>query len=376
MQQNCDKGKEINPKTGRCVKICKENQKRNQETGKCEKSGCPEGKIINPKTGRCINNTGVKTPVIDHKVEIIKNLKILEEYETLNKQPFKARAYNKVISSIELSTDSHDTFESFSNIKGIGDKIKDKIKEYFETGKMIAVENALKDKTFSLKRNLSNLYGVGPVKIIEIMKKVNSFEELKANPEILNDKQKIGLKYYDDMLQRIPMSEGKKHYSIINKIFNKTYSNIEFELVGSYRRKNIDMGDIDILIKNRPDLELKNLINELKSSNYIIETLANGKNKFMGLCKIAPALPARRIDILIADPSYYYFALLYFTGSYQFNIYMRRIALQKKLSLTEYGFKDKNKKIIDTTADIKTEKDIFEYLEIPYVLPENRNIKL
>lgn len=376
MQQNCDKGKEINPKTGRCVKICKENQKRNQETGKCEKSGCPEGKIINPKTGRCINDTGVKTSVIDHKVEIIKNLKILEEYETLNKQPFKARAYNKVISSIELSTDSHDTFESFSNIKGIGDKIKDKIKEYFETGKMIAVENALKDKTFSLKRNLSNLYGVGPVKIIELMKKVNSFEELKANPEILNDKQKIGLKYYDDMLQRIPMSEGKKHYSIINKIFNKTYSNIEFELVGSYRRKNIDMGDIDILIKNRPDLELKNLINELKSSNYIIETLANGKNKFMGLCKIAPALPARRIDILIADPSYYYFALLYFTGSYQFNIYMRRIALQKKLSLTEYGFKDKNKKIIDTTADIKTEKDIFEYLEIPYVLPENRNIKL
>lgn len=376
MQQNCDKGKEINPKTGRCVKICKENQKRNQETGKCEKSGCPEGKIINPKTGRCINDTGVKTSVIDHKVEIIKNLKILEEYETLNKQPFKARAYNKVISSIELSTDSHDTFESFSNIKGIGDKIKDKIKEYFETGKMIAVENALKDKTFSLKRNLSNLYGVGPVKIIEIMKKVNSFEELKTKPELLNDKQKIGLKYYDDMLQRIPMSEGKKHYSIINKIFNKTYSNIEFELVGSYRRKNIDMGDIDILIKNRPDLELKNLINELKSSNYIIETLANGKNKFMGLCKIAPALPARRIDILIADPSYYYFALLYFTGSYQFNIYMRRIALQKKLSLTEYGFKDKNKKIIDTTADIKTEKDIFEYLEIPYVLPENRNIKL
>ena len=376
MQQNCDKGKEINPKTGRCVKICKENQKRNQETGKCEKSGCPEGKIINPKTGRCIKDTGVKTHVIDHKVEIIKNLKILEEYETLNKQPFKARAYNKVISSIELSIDSHDTFESFSNIKGIGDKIKDKIKEYFETGKMISVENALNDKTFSLKRNLSNLYGVGPVKIIEIMKKVNSFEELKTKPELLNDKQKIGLKYYDDMLQRIPMSEGKKHYSIINKIFNKTYSNIEFELVGSYRRKNIDMGDIDILIKNRPDLELKNLINELKSSNYIIETLANGKNKFMGLCKIAPELPARRIDILIADPSYYYFALLYFTGSYQFNIYMRRIALQKKLSLTEYGFKDKNKKIIDTTADIKTEKDIFEYLDIPYVLPENRNIKL
>lgn len=373
MQQNCDKGKEINPKTGRCVKICKENQKRNQETGKCEKSGCPEGKVINPKTGRCINDAGVKTPVIDHKVEIIKNLKILEEYETLNKQPFKARAYNKVISSIELSTDSHDTFESFSNIKGIGDKIKEKIKEYFETGKMGAVERALSDTTFSLKRKLSNLYGVGPVKIKELMTKVSSFEELKKKPEILNEKQKIGLKYYDDMLQRIPMYEGKKHYNIINKTFNKTYKGIEFELVGSYRRKNVDMGDIDVLIKNRPDLELKNLINELKSSGYIIETLANGKNKFMGLCKLAPGLPARRIDILIADSSYYYFALLYFTGSYEFNIYMRRIALQKKISLSEYGFKDKKNKIIDTTDVIKSEKDIFDYLAIPYVLPENRN---
>jgi len=231
----------------------------------------------------------------------------------------------------------------------------------------------LADHKFSLKRKLANLYGVGPVKIKDLMEKVNSFEELKEKPELLNDKQKIGLKYYDDMIQRIPMYEGKKHYDIINKTFNKTYKDIEFELVGSYRRQNINMGDIDILIKNKPNLELKNLITELKSSGYIIETLANGKNKFMGLCKLSPELPARRIDILIADPSYYYYALLYFTGSYQFNIYMRRIAQQKNLSLSEYGLKDKKGEIIDTTDKIKSEKDIFDYLDIPYVLPENRD---
>lgn len=374
MQKTCKEGKEINPVTGRCVKVCKESQKRNVTTGKCENTAeCPEGKVINPKTGRCVKKESIKEPEINHKKEIINNLKILEEYEALNKETFKARAYNKVINSIELSEEKLDTFESFENIKGIGEKIKEKIKEYFETGKMGAVERALSDTTFSLKRKLSNLYGVGPVKIKELMTKVSSFEELKKKPEILNEKQKIGLKYYDDMLQRIPMYEGKKHYDIINKTFNKTYKDIEFELVGSYRRKNVDMGDIDVLIKNRPDLELKNLINELKSSGYIIETLANGKNKFMGLCKLAPELPARRIDILIADSSYYYFALLYFTGSYEFNIYMRRIALQKNISLSEYGFKDKKNKIIDTTDVIKSEKDIFDYLAIPYVLPENRN---
>lgn len=373
MQKVCKEGKEINPKTGRCVNKCKENEKRNELTGKCEKTECPEGKVINPMTGRCINKENLKEPEIEPKKEIIKNLKLLEEYETLNKQPFKARAYSKVINSIEMSTDKLDNLDGFANIKGIGDKIKEKIKEYFETGKINAVERALADPKFSLKRKLANLYGVGPVKIKDLMEKVNSFEELKEKPELLNDKQKIGLKYYDDMIQRIPMYEGKKHYDIINKTFNKTYKDIEFELVGSYRRQNSDMGDIDVLIKNQPDLELKNLITELKSSGYIIETLANGKNKFMGLCKLSPELPARRIDILIADPSYYYYALLYFTGSYQFNIYMRRIALQKNLSLSEYGLKDKKGKIIDTTDKIKSEKDIFDYLEIPYVLPEKRD---
>lgn len=373
MQKVCKEGKEINPKTGRCVNKCKENEKRNEVTGKCEKIECPKGKVVNPITGRCINKENLKESDVEPKKEIIKNLKLLEEYETLNKQPFKARAYSKVINSIEMSTNKLDNLDDFANIKGIGDKIKEKIKEYFETGKINAVERALADPKFSLKRKLANLYGVGPVKIKDLMDKVNSFEELKEKPELLNDKQKIGLKYYDDMIQRIPMYEGKKHYDIINKTFNKTYKDIEFELVGSYRRQNSDMGDIDVLIKNRPDLELKNLIAELKSSGYIIETLANGKNKFMGLCKLSPELPARRIDILIADTSYYYFALLYFTGSYQFNIYMRRIALQKDISLSEYGFKDKKGKIIDTTDKIKTEKDIFDYLEIPYVLPENRD---
>jgi len=92
----------------------------------------------------------------------------------------------------------------------------------------------------------------------------------------------------------------------------------------------------------------------------------------MGLCKFSPKLPARRIDILITEPSKYYFALLYFTGSFAFNIYMRKIALKQNISLSEYGFKDKNNKLIDTTNIIKSEKDIFDYLKIEYVLPQYR----
>jgi len=237
----------------------------------------------------------------------------------------------------------------------------------------------LNDPRYILGNKLKGIYGVGPAKITELMTKINNFEELKEHPELLNDKQKIGLKYYDDMSLRIPIAEGHKHLKIVHKILNNLYKDIEFEFVGSYRRKNKDMGDIDILIKNRPGLVLKDIIKQLEETSYIIEKLALGKNKFMGICKLSPELPARRLDILIAEPSYYYFALLYFTGSYSFNISMRKIALKKGLSLSEYGFKDTNaanaanaKNIIDTADIIHSEEDIFKYLDMPYVEPSKR----
>jgi hypothetical protein len=53
----CPEGKEINPKTGRCIKI--KTQKRTTNKKKTEpqvksKRICPEGKEINPSSGRCI----------------------------------------------------------------------------------------------------------------------------------------------------------------------------------------------------------------------------------------------------------------------------------------------------------------------------------
>ena len=330
--------------------------------------------VANEKKQNATKATKAKAPV-DYKRAIIDNLKILQDFDKLNKEPFKARAYGKVIDSLEIFEGPINNMDDIKNINGIGEKINAKIKELIETGKMAAVERALNDPQFSLQKKLGKLYGVGPVKINELMININTFEELYERPELLNEKQKIGLKYYDDMNMRIPMSEGKKHYKIIDTIFKKVYKDIEFELVGSYRRQNKDMGDIDILIKNRDDLNIKKLVSELTEGGYIIETLASGKSKFMGLCKLSPELPARRIDILIADPSYYYFALLYFTGSYSFNIYMRKVAIEKGWSLSEYGIKNNDtKKFIDTTDIIKSEEDIFNYLAIPYVPPNKRDM--
>lgn len=375
---------------------------------------CPEGKVVNPLTGRCINikalekkmkkiekaaNAAADAPADkaqddnspitaqpENNKKLIDNLRILADYERINKEPFKVKAYEKVIGSIELLDKNIETLEDIKLLKGVGKKIEDKIIEFLNTGNISEVVGVLNDPKYILGNKLKGIYGVGPAKITELMTKIENFEELKEHPELLNDKQKIGLKYYDDMNLRIPMAEGKQHLKVVGKILNNLYSDndgIEFEFVGSFRRKNKDMGDIDILIKNRKGLVLKDIIKQLEDKSYIIEKLAQGNNKFMGICRLSPELPARRIDILIADPSYYYFALLYFTGSYNFNIYMRKIALTKGLSLSEYGFKAAtganattgvatNKNIIDTSDTINSEEDIFKYLGMTYVEPHRR----
>jgi DNA polymerase/3'-5' exonuclease PolX len=306
---------------------------------------------------------------------IIENLEILYEHELISGNNFKAAAYKKFLTNIKETDIEIKSIEDVKNIDGAGKSILDKITELIQTNKLQAVEDLLKDPKYILGKQLLNIYGIGPAKIKELIEVVSSIDELKLekNKHLLNDKQQIGLKYYDDLLERIPIAEAKKHNTVIKRALNKIDKTIEFEMVGSFRRKQKTTRDIDILIKYDEKFNLKNFLDSLISSGYIKETLANGKNKFMGICQLNDKLPARRLDILVSNETNYYFALLYFTGSYKFNICMRNIALSQNLSLSEYGFKDnKTKSLIDTTDVIKNEKDIFKYLKINYVDPERR----
>ena len=69
------------------------------------------------------------------------------------------------------------------------------------------------------------------------------------------------------------------------------------------------------------------------------------------------------------------FAILYFTGSGDFNKKMRFILKKRGLKLNEYNLKKKNEegKYEDILHDFSDEKEIFKYLGFDYVEPKNRN---
>jgi hypothetical protein len=72
MTKSCPQGKEINPKTGRCVKIktqkVKISKKKMEELEQKHKT-CPQGKKINPKTGRCVKIKTQKVKISKKKME-------------------------------------------------------------------------------------------------------------------------------------------------------------------------------------------------------------------------------------------------------------------------------------------------------------------
>ena len=143
-------------------------------------------------------------------------------------------------------------------------------------------------------------------------------------------------------------------------------------LVGSYRRGAADSGDIDVLLLGGTRAgqdKFKQLVTELKDS-YILETLASGPKKFMGICQLDDGHPARRLDLLLTPPEEYACAIFYFTGSQAFNIAVRKRALELGYTLNEHALTS-----LDAAPPppvMKTERDIFEFLKIKYVSPENR----
>jgi len=219
-----------------------------------------------------------------------------------------------------------------------------------------------------------DISGVGPKKAQELVDlgftSIKSLREASEIEELLNDKQLIGLKHYEDILERIPQSEIDKHNEYLQGILNKLDPTAEMTIAGSYRRRCKDSGDIDILLKGTSQL-YKKFIQVLQKDGYLYETLAQGTKKYNGMCKMKNYLTFRRIDIMITKPAEYPFAILYFTGSKDFNTLMRQHALDKGYSMNEYSLKHvSDKSVVD--HEFKVEKDIFDYLEYSYVEPWQR----
>lgn len=316
---------------------------------------------------------------MDFKTQILDALEKLRQKELANKEPFKVRAYATVIKNLQASDKPINHIDDIKDIKGIGTRIHDKIKEILETGNLKQLEKY--DEHIKIINELVKVHGIGPVKAKELVEEHNikSLDDLKQHPELLNDKQKMGLRYVEDFNQRIPRKEMEKHDAYIREMIQKLNPKLKFEIVGSYRRGAKDSGDIDVILTHEDnpknyDNVIKDLVDMFKKDKYLVDDFALGAHKYLGVCKLKRHRSFRRIDFLYATKEVWPFSIIYFTGDREFNIVLRKAALEKGLSLSEYGFKKlDSEKLLE--LPLYTEEDVLKYLGFKFIPPEKRDDK-
>jgi DNA polymerase/3'-5' exonuclease PolX len=201
----------------------------------------------------------------------------------------------------------------------------------------------------------------------------------------------VGVKYFHDMSQKIPRPEVQRAETILKHIAKHMNKDLIVMLCGSYRRGRDKSGDIDCFIthpsiKTKEDLLssqtniLASFVELLIKVDFIVDQLDMGQQKFMGFCKVKQpgvsidVLIARRLDIRFVPYESYGSAILYFTGSKNFNTTMRQHALRKGYSLSEFGLKKTSEGKDGVLIPCSTEEEVFKILDYSYKTPEERDI--
>jgi len=316
---------------------------------------------------------------LNKKQQILEVLTVLRQKATAEADKFRAIAFSKAIKAIEKLPAVH-SIADITGVPGIGSGVKDRVAEVFATGHLLEAEAAKEEYSLDSYNTLQEVHGIGPAKARDLITKhgIKTLEALRsaaaANPDLLTHAQTVGLMYIDDLKKRIPHTEMEKHEAYVRKMLPKEF---EMVVVGSYRRGLPTSGDFDVMITSRTLTDLvaashfQQFIDLLAEEGYLQAEFARGEHKFMGVSRLPRHQTHRHIDLLLCKPEEYWYTILYFTGSDVFNVSMRRHALSKGYSLSEHGLKQMRDGV-PVPPVMDSEKAIFDFLGLAYVMPEDR----
>jgi DNA polymerase/3'-5' exonuclease PolX len=215
---------------------------------------------------------------------------------------FRIRAYRTAIASLKKLDFRVVSVDDIKERHGFGERITAKISEILLTGKLRASE-ITSDKIETM-RLFQGVYGVGANAAERFWSLgFRTLDDLR-NYDGLTIAQKIGLKHYDDLRDRIPRDEVQKIGDVVLSLLHILDSESEGHIMGSFRRGTADCGDIDILITHpRKDARLlQDLLEKIRKTNpqfLIVDLMEVKLNQtiYRGICRLDGGR-ARRLDLL------------------------------------------------------------------------------
>ncbi|CAG9314570.1 unnamed protein product [Blepharisma stoltei] len=302
--------------------------------------------------------------------------KLQKLYEILDDRG-RSVTYANTIRSLKLLNFKVTDAEQLKKIKGFGIKTRNKVAEILQKGYLDKTVSLSKEPQIQAINEISQIYGFGSKTAIDLYKHgLRTIQDVKKFAEINRDYfseiQLTGIELYDDLIQKIPREEVERIGSIIKAQLKLIEPKSEFELCGSYRRGRELCGDIDIVIGTKhKDRLLPFLITSLKAIGLLTHSFTNTSEKFTGVVKLE-GKPHRQLDFFVCNIEETPYAILYFTGSSNYNRLLRLEAEKKGYHLSNTGLYNRStgQKLINAT----TEDDIIRFLGFPILSLQERDV--
>jgi DNA polymerase (family X) len=305
---------------------------------------------------------------------------LLEEYADLmtitGTDAFKVRAYQKAaraVAGYHADVSKLDA-AGLGKIPNVGKSIAAKISEYFDTGKIVALEE-LRKEIPSGARALIDIPGLGPKKAVTLCRElgVTSVDALAEAIQAgrLDGMPGFGAKTAQNILHGIELlrrNEGRVLIDIAMELaedlvadLSRVPGTIECAYAGSLRRVRDTIGDVDILAAAEDSAAL---MAAFAGHPHAAEVIGSGPTK--------TSIRTRRgmqVDLRVVKPEAWGAAMLYFTGSRAHNIRLREMAVHAGLKLSEYGLFDAESGELIVS---QTEEEVYRRLGLPWIAPTLR----
>ena len=314
--------------------------------------------------------------------------RILEEVadilEIQNANPFRIRAYRNATRTVETLTVPLRKWvqenRPLTDLPGIGKEMANHIREMVETGTLGFRDELLAEVPRSLIE-LMRLPGLGPKKAKKVHDelKISSVEELEAAAKegrIANlpgfgakSQEKIlaGIEEYRLHGSRFLLTDAERFVEPLLAYLRETPEVERLEVAGSYRRRKETVGDIDLLAIASHPIPVMERFRGYPQVDKILMAGDTRSTVVLG--------SGLQVDLRVVPDECYGAALVYFTGSKEHNVKLRRRAVEKGLRISEYGVfrvQERNQEEEGEFIAGREEADVYATVGLAWVPPELR----
>ncbi|MEN6330254.1 MAG: DNA polymerase/3'-5' exonuclease PolX [Methanobacteriaceae archaeon] len=302
-------------------------------------------------------------------------LDLVADYLEMDGVNFKTRAYRRAAHTVDFLSQPLEEVQredGLEKLPGIGKAIALKIGEILDTGSLQYLEDLKKQYPVDFE-GLLMVEGLGP-KTIKLLyqelgiKNLNDLEK-EAKRGHIHRLKGMGVKSEQKILENLEFAKKSTGRRLLGEVLplaqelkKRIGSLPEVEIVeiaGSIRRRKETVGDIDVLtVTSDPQTVMDYFIN----LDLVGGIISHGPSK--STIRLQDGM---EVDLRVFKMAEYGSALVYFTGSWELNVELRKIAISQELKLNEYGVFRGEEQVAG-----RTEEEVFQVLGLPCIEPELR----